>query len=126
MYTEEDYERLEIGISRYNDITVIMKKLKDNGFFQTIYNTLYQVFSSEHDFTLNMLSQLMQAEPQNQFKLNELYKVNANIFCNNFHLINKLIIEDIYNQFISKPLPDITNEDNNQLTPIQSRSNSIT
>lgn len=46
---------MEVEISRYNDISTIMKKLKENGFFKAIYDLIFAVFASEHEFTLNML-----------------------------------------------------------------------
>ncbi|KAL4471800.1 hypothetical protein ABPG72_008818 [Tetrahymena utriculariae] len=100
--TEEGYQRLEIEASRYNDICTILKKLKENGFFKALYDLIFCVFASEHDFTVKMLTQMQKQKKGEGFKFNELYRINSGIFCSNFQLINKIIIDDIFMQFTSK------------------------
>lgn len=56
MLSADCYDRLEVEVSRYNDIATIMKKLRENGMLNAIYELMLSVFANEHDFTVKMLN----------------------------------------------------------------------
>ena len=63
MLNSDCYDRLEVEVSRYNDIATIMKKLRENGMLNAIYELMLSVFANEHDFTVKMLNQMIASKP---------------------------------------------------------------
>ena len=63
MLNADCYDRLEVEVSRYNDIATIMKKLRENGMLNAIYELMLSVFANEHDFTVKMLNQMIASKP---------------------------------------------------------------
>ena len=51
MHSNEIIENIELEIKKYIDICTIFKKLKDQGCIQSVFNSIYEVFSAEHEFT---------------------------------------------------------------------------
>ncbi len=51
MHSNEIIDNIELEIKKFIDISTIFKKLKDQGCIQLVFNSIYEVFSSEHEFT---------------------------------------------------------------------------
>lgn len=51
MNSNEIIENIELEIKKFIDICTIFKKLKEQGGINSVFNSIFQVFYAEHEFT---------------------------------------------------------------------------
>lgn len=51
MQSNEIIDNIELEIRKFIDICTIFKKLKEQGCIASVFNSIYEVFSAEHEFT---------------------------------------------------------------------------
>ena len=99
---EEFSHRVQGETCKYQDITTIFEKLKNQGKLRRIFNMFHSVFESEHDFTITELVRLQQYQPD--INVQEYYKINSHIFKSNLQIIVQLIVDDLWIYFTSQLL----------------------
>lgn len=55
---QDTFKRIESEAMGYKDIAIIMQRVGESGFFETIYECIHNIFSNEHDFTIRNLTEM--------------------------------------------------------------------